>query len=140
MKERNFIYRRPIGKRAKVGSPADAQRGDLVVFFEEGRFTTREVQDVLPARSLIVTAPLTGPYGVLAESTKVKFEDIDEIMRPEVQTKASGPEPEPPPPEEMAATPSTAKASTKITTAPGDIRVPGSALRPGDPGYTKRPT
>jgi len=141
VKERNYIYRRPVGKRPRVGNPADAVPGDIVTYFDEGRrYTTREVQEVFPGKSVMVTAPLVSPYGKLADSASVKFEDIDDIIRPN-QAKASGPEPESPPDPPPKPSRSTKRTIVINNSASGvDIRAPGAALRPDQPGYRKDPT
>jgi hypothetical protein len=145
--QKTLIYRRPIGKRTVLGSPADTREGDLITFFVEGRYTTREVRSVNPGKKVVVTKPLTGPYGTLDHSQTVSFSDIDEIIRlgdvvveepqPPEEVQAEAP---PSPPKRAMAQKSKASTGKK----PGgkssptvEIRLPGLALRPGDPGYER---
>ncbi len=118
---KTLIFYRAIGKRKRQGDPSEALPGDLIIYFEDCRFSSREIQKV--GNQFIITEPLVGPYGKLADSAKVKFEDIHEIIR------LGEPEVEPTPPEEPLDEP--VKPRKGLT----GIRMPGRALRPGDPGY-----
>jgi hypothetical protein len=141
--QKTLIYRRPIGKRSVLGNPADTRDGDIITFFEEGRYTTREVRSVNASKKVVVTKPLTGPYGTLDHSQTVSFTDIDEIIRlgeplPPEEAQAEAP-PSPPPKKARAqkSKTSTGKKPGGSSSSTAEVRLPGAALRPGDPGYER---
>ncbi len=117
------IYLRPIGKRKLVGDPRNALPGDIITYFEDGRYTTREVR--LLEGEVIVTEDLVGQYGKLADSVRVRFDDIDEILRVEQVPECAEPEVEPTPPEEPL-------EPVKPSGVLDGIRMPGPSRRPKD--------
>lgn len=66
--------------RPAIGTPNHPQVGDILTYFEEGRFTSRRVAKILPTS--VETEPLIGSTGnVLRPMAKVKFEDFYAITR-----------------------------------------------------------
>jgi hypothetical protein len=144
---KNVIYQRNQGGGKDHGEPSDVEPGDVVVFFLDGAYTTREA-DFRHGKT-VVTKPLYPDEEDYrrAPALVVKFDNVVQVIRTKQNPVMSRvkPKPEPeveplleeveePPPEEPLPEPEPPKVVKKVA---GKVRLPGRALRPGDPGYSR---
>jgi signal peptidase I len=51
----NLVYRKATGIFPQVGDPSEAEPGDVVLFFDDGKYTTRIVSQI--CRGSLLTEP-----------------------------------------------------------------------------------
>jgi len=106
-------------KSPQFGKSSNTRPGDVVTFIRKGAYTTRVVAEV--RRNSLTTEPLQAGD----KSFTVKFDALYTVVRPPKAGQQKS-EPDPPPKPEKPKLPPEPKAK---------VRIPGTALQPGDEGY-----
>ena len=114
-------------KKPQLGSIREAEEGDLLEFYDGGRYTVRYVDHVVAAKKQIRTQPLESSYGRISDAMWVPFDSVIGISREEGKRK---PEPEPEPLPEVEEAPKPKPKPKKRGNTLAGIRMPGPANKP----------
>ena len=120
------VYHSGSKKKPQLGSIREAEDGDLLEFYDGGRYTVRHVAHVVAAKKQVRTQPFDSPYGRISDAMWVPFDCVIAISRYE-NAPTSEPEPEEKPPEPKPKP----KPKPKKQGSPLEgIRMPGPANKP----------